>query len=252
MAGDILLFNATHVPVGHDQIQHVEIARDIAGRFNKSFNAEGFVLPEHVVADEIAEIPGLDGRKMSKSYGNTIPLYVGRKAGPRRFANLLPIQSNTPMKQFATQHFTTYILLLLVKKRLTQLPVNLLQKKSVGRMQKTALLMPLTPVSASKPQNTMSYLQTLTKLNKFFQKVQRKSAQLPANTSHDFVQLLAFNDYVFRSGTHSHRYSFVGNLDDTSAGQKVVSCSKRNTGAFQYCWLRTMAASAEAFCASVS
>ena len=79
MAGDILLFNATHVPVGHDQIQHVEIARDIAGRFNKSFNAEGFVLPEHVVADEIAEIPGLDGRKMSKSYGNTIPLYVGRE-----------------------------------------------------------------------------------------------------------------------------------------------------------------------------
>ena len=75
MAGDILLFNATHVPVGHDQIQHVEIARDIAGRFNKSFNAEGFVLPEHVVADEIAEIPGLDGRKMSKSYGNTIPLF---------------------------------------------------------------------------------------------------------------------------------------------------------------------------------
>lgn len=79
MASDILTFNATHVPVGHDQIQHVEIARDIAGRFNKTFNAEGFILPEHIVEDEIAEVTGLDGRKMSKSYGNTIPLYAGRE-----------------------------------------------------------------------------------------------------------------------------------------------------------------------------
>lgn len=79
MSADILIFNATHVPVGHDQIQHVEIARDIAQRFNSAFNADGFVLPEHVVEDEIAEITGLDGRKMSKSYNNTIPLYVGRE-----------------------------------------------------------------------------------------------------------------------------------------------------------------------------
>lgn len=79
MAGDILMFDATHVPVGRDQIQHVEIARDIARRINHHYDTRVFVLPEHVVEDEIAEVPGLDGRKMSKSYGNTIPLYAGRE-----------------------------------------------------------------------------------------------------------------------------------------------------------------------------
>ncbi len=80
MSSDILIFNATHVPVGRDQVQHVEIARDIAQRFNSQFNEQAFVLPEHVIADGIAELPGIDGRKMSKSYNNTIPLYGGREA----------------------------------------------------------------------------------------------------------------------------------------------------------------------------
>lgn len=80
MACDILQFNATHVPVGHDQIQHIEIARDIALRFNNQFNDAVFVLPEHIVEDEVAEVPGIDGRKMSKSYNNTIPLYAGSEA----------------------------------------------------------------------------------------------------------------------------------------------------------------------------
>jgi len=79
MTSDILVFNATHIPVGRDQIQHVEIARDIAQRFNNQYQDTVFVLPEHVVADGIAELPGIDGRKMSKSYGNTIPLYAGRE-----------------------------------------------------------------------------------------------------------------------------------------------------------------------------
>jgi len=79
MTSDIITFNATHVPVGRDQIQHVEIARDIAQRFNNQFNDTIFVLPEHVIADGIAELPGIDGRKMSKSYGNTIPLYTNRE-----------------------------------------------------------------------------------------------------------------------------------------------------------------------------
>jgi len=79
MTSDIITFNATHVPVGRDQIQHVEIARDIAQRFNNQFNDDVFVLPEHVIADGIAELPGIDGRKMSKSYGNTIPLYASRE-----------------------------------------------------------------------------------------------------------------------------------------------------------------------------
>jgi tryptophanyl-tRNA synthetase len=79
MACDIIQFNATHVPVGRDQIQHVEIARDIAQRFNNQFKENVFVLPEHVVEDGIAEVPGIDGRKMSKSYNNTIPLFAGKE-----------------------------------------------------------------------------------------------------------------------------------------------------------------------------
>ncbi len=80
MASDILIFNASDIPVGRDQVQHVEIARDIAQRFNNQYNDTAFVLPEHVLEDGIAELPGLDGRKMSKSYNNTIPLYAGREA----------------------------------------------------------------------------------------------------------------------------------------------------------------------------
>ena len=74
MAADILMFNAHDVPVGRDQIQHVEMARDIAQRFNHNF-AELFTLPEAVVDDNVAVLQGLDGRKMSKSYNNTIPLF---------------------------------------------------------------------------------------------------------------------------------------------------------------------------------
>ncbi|MGS2723197.1 tryptophan--tRNA ligase [Porticoccus sp. GXU_MW_L64] len=78
MAADILMFNATDVPVGKDQIQHVEMARDIAARFNHHYG-EHFVLPEAKVDDHVAVLQGLDGRKMSKSYGNTIPLFLPEK-----------------------------------------------------------------------------------------------------------------------------------------------------------------------------
>lgn len=78
MAADILMFNASHIPVGRDQIQHVEMARDIAQRFNHNF-AEVFTLPEAVVDDNVAVLQGMDGRKMSKSYNNTIPLFQGEK-----------------------------------------------------------------------------------------------------------------------------------------------------------------------------
>ncbi len=78
MAADILMFNAHRVPVGKDQIQHVEMARDIAQRFNHYYG-EHFVLPEAVVNEEGAVLAGLDGRKMSKSYGNTIALFEGEK-----------------------------------------------------------------------------------------------------------------------------------------------------------------------------
>jgi len=78
MAADILMFSANKVPVGKDQIQHVEMARDIAQRFNHIYG-ETFVLPEYVVDDNTATLQGLDGRKMSKSYNNTIPLFESPK-----------------------------------------------------------------------------------------------------------------------------------------------------------------------------
>ncbi len=83
MAADILIFNAHRVPVGKDQVQHIEMARDVAQRFNHQFgrNTEFFVLPEANVEEDVALLPGLDGRKMSKSYDNSIPLFEGGSKG---------------------------------------------------------------------------------------------------------------------------------------------------------------------------
>jgi tryptophanyl-tRNA synthetase len=85
MAADILMFNAHRVPVGRDQVQHIEMARDLAQRFNHLFGAgrELFVLPEANVDERVAMLPGLDGRKMSKSYDNTVPLFEGGAKGLR-------------------------------------------------------------------------------------------------------------------------------------------------------------------------
>lgn len=77
MAADIVMFNANKVPVGRDQIQHLEMARDIAQRFNHLYGREYFTLPEVAIEEDVATLPGLDGRKMSKSYNNTIPLFEG-------------------------------------------------------------------------------------------------------------------------------------------------------------------------------
>lgn len=81
MAADILMFNAHKVPVGRDQIQHVEMARDIGQRFNHLFGngKEFFAMPEALIEESVATLPGLDGRKMSKSYDNTIPLFSSAK-----------------------------------------------------------------------------------------------------------------------------------------------------------------------------
>lgn len=78
MAADILMFNAHKVPVGRDQVQHIEMARDIAQSFNHRYG-EHFVLPEAAIEESVATLPGLDGRKMSKSYDNTIPLFAPRE-----------------------------------------------------------------------------------------------------------------------------------------------------------------------------
>ncbi|MBN8506589.1 MAG: tryptophan--tRNA ligase [Burkholderiales bacterium] len=77
MAADILLYNAHRIPVGKDQVQHIEMARDVAQRFNSSYGADFFVLPEAQVDAEMELLPGLDGRKMSKSYDNVVPLFEG-------------------------------------------------------------------------------------------------------------------------------------------------------------------------------
>ena len=78
MACDILIYDSNFVPVGQDQRQHLEITRDLAIRFNHLYG-EAFVIPEAIIEKEVATIPGLDGRKMSKSYGNVIPLLAPEK-----------------------------------------------------------------------------------------------------------------------------------------------------------------------------
>jgi tryptophanyl-tRNA synthetase len=79
MDADILMFKSNVVPVGKDQKQHVEFSRDIAERFNKQYGTDIFVLPEPLIQKETDVIPGLDGRKMSKSYGNTIEIFLEPK-----------------------------------------------------------------------------------------------------------------------------------------------------------------------------
>lgn len=96
MAADILLFQSEKVPVGKDQKQHLEIARDIAISFNSNYG-ETFTLPEPVIAEEVAVIPGIDGQKMSKSYDNTIPLFEDEKPLRKR---IMKIQTDsTPVEE---------------------------------------------------------------------------------------------------------------------------------------------------------
>ena len=88
MGADILAFNAHKVPVGRDQIQHIEMARDMASSFNHLYG-EFFTLPEAVIEEAVATLPGLDGRKMSKSYNNTIPVFTPREQLRKLIAGLL-------------------------------------------------------------------------------------------------------------------------------------------------------------------
>jgi tryptophanyl-tRNA synthetase len=87
MAADILLYNSDFVPVGKDQKQHLEIARDIAQKFNDRFGAV-FKIPEPVIREATAVVPGVDGRKMSKSYGNTLELFGEDKALEKRIMSI--------------------------------------------------------------------------------------------------------------------------------------------------------------------
>uniref|UniRef100_UPI004056E222 tryptophan--tRNA ligase n=1 Tax=Candidatus Electronema sp. TaxID=2698783 RepID=UPI004056E222 len=96
MAADILLYQADLVPVGKDQKQHLEVARDIAVSFNNTFG-ETFILPEAMISEATAIVPGLDGQKMSKSYGNTIPIFLEDKELRKR---VMAVQTDsTPVEE---------------------------------------------------------------------------------------------------------------------------------------------------------
>jgi len=87
-AADILIVQGERVPVGKDQKQHIEMTRDIAGAFNRQFG-EVFVIPEPVIREEVATLPGTDGRKMSKSYGNTIEIFGDEKATKKKVMGIV-------------------------------------------------------------------------------------------------------------------------------------------------------------------
>ena len=98
MAADILLYNADAVPVGKDQKQHLEVTRDLAGKLNDTFGEEIFKLPEPIISEVTAVVPGLDGQKMSKSYGNTLPMF-GEEKALRKLINKKVVTDATPLEE---------------------------------------------------------------------------------------------------------------------------------------------------------
>jgi len=96
MAADILLYQADVVPVGKDQQQHLEVTRDIAMRFNHTFG-ETFVIPRGEISDDVATVPGLDGQKMSKSYGNTIEIFLDEKTLKKKVMSIMT--DSTPVEE---------------------------------------------------------------------------------------------------------------------------------------------------------
>jgi len=109
MAADILLYQAHLIPVGKDQKQHVEVTRDIAERFNNVFG-DTFVLPEPAIDPDVAVVPGLDGQKMSKSYGNTIEIFADEKALRKRVMSIVtdPTPVEAPKDPDKCTVFTLY------------------------------------------------------------------------------------------------------------------------------------------------
>lgn len=95
-AADILLYDTDRVPVGKDQTQHLEATRDIAVKINEAFGEGTLKLPEAQIAEEVAVVPGLDGRKMSKSYGNTIDIFMEEKALRKRVMSI--VTDSTPLE----------------------------------------------------------------------------------------------------------------------------------------------------------
>ena len=96
-AADIVIYDSNLVPVGQDQRQHVEMTRDIAAKFNLAFDKEVLVLPEAYILDEVAVVPGIDGQKMSKSYDNTIEIFLTPKQTRNRCAQI--VTDSTPLEE---------------------------------------------------------------------------------------------------------------------------------------------------------
>ena len=97
MAADILMYDSDIVPVGKDQKQHLEMARDIAIKFNQQYEVELFKLPEPLILEDLAVIPGTDGQKMSKSYGNTINMFASKKELKKQVMSI--VTDSTPLEE---------------------------------------------------------------------------------------------------------------------------------------------------------
>ncbi|MGL5971648.1 MAG: tryptophan--tRNA ligase, partial [Cetobacterium sp.] len=97
MASDILMYDADIVPVGKDQKQHLEMTRDIALKFNQQYEVELFKLPEPQILESLAVVPGTDGQKMSKSYGNTINMFASKKELKKQVMSI--VSDSTPLEE---------------------------------------------------------------------------------------------------------------------------------------------------------
>ena len=117
-AADILLYRSDLVPVGQDQKQHIEMCRDIAQRFNHSYGDDLLVVPEPLISDDVAIVPGTDGRKMSKSYGNSIAMFASRKQIKKSVMGI--VTDSTPVeapKDTATPLFQLWALFASVEEK---------------------------------------------------------------------------------------------------------------------------------------
>lgn len=103
MAADILLYDSNQVPVGKDQKQHLEVTRDLAVKFNETYGEGTVVLPEPIIREDTAVVAGLDGRKMSKSYGNTLPIFGEEKPSKKLVMKILtdstPVEAPKPIAE---------------------------------------------------------------------------------------------------------------------------------------------------------
>jgi tryptophanyl-tRNA synthetase len=140
MAADILIYDSNLVPVGRDQKQHVEVTRDIAIKYNHIYG-ETFVIPEARIRESVAVVPGLDGQKMSKSYGNTLELFSSEKLAKKRISGMV-MDSRTPAepKPDADQNLALKLLKLFVSPELGQTFEDRLRQGGLGYGElKTAL-----------------------------------------------------------------------------------------------------------------